>query len=55
MLVTRRNKRIIFPHAWVMPGGGVEIGESLEEAVVREAEEETGFKIQTKKDKNGLD
>lgn len=55
LLVTRRNKRIIFPHAWVMPGGGVEIGESLEEAVVREAEEETGFVIRTSKDKDGQD
>lgn len=29
---------------WVVPGGGVEKGESDEEAVRRETEEETGFK-----------
>lgn len=30
---------------WVFPGGGVELGESLESAVSREAYEETSFKL----------
>jgi len=30
---------------WTFPGGGVEAGESLEKAVLREVEEETGLKI----------
>lgn len=35
----------IFPHAWVLPGGHVEPGETLEEAVIRELMEETGVDI----------
>lgn len=31
---------------WVVPGGTVELGESLEEAVVREVLEETGLTVQ---------
>ena len=30
---------------WTLPGGGLEFGESPEEAVIREVEEETGLKI----------
>ena len=29
---------------WVMPGGGLELGESFEDAVVREIWEETGYR-----------
>jgi len=47
VLITRRNiKMKIFPHAWVLPGGHVEPGETLEEAVIRELLEETGVDIQ---------
>jgi 8-oxo-dGTP pyrophosphatase MutT (NUDIX family) len=30
---------------WTFPGGGVEAGESLEKAVLREVEEETGLRV----------
>jgi 8-oxo-dGTP diphosphatase len=32
--------------SWTIPGGLVELGESLEAAAVREAEEETGLKVE---------
>jgi 8-oxo-dGTP diphosphatase len=47
VLVTRRNiKMKIFPHAWVLPGGHVDPGETLENAAIRELFEETGVLIE---------
>jgi ADP-ribose pyrophosphatase YjhB (NUDIX family) len=31
---------------WALPGGGVDVGESVAEAVVRETKEETGFDVE---------
>lgn len=54
ILITRRSQYCgIFKRAWVLPGGHVEIGESLEYAVARETTEETGVEIKMEKDKNG--
>jgi 8-oxo-dGTP diphosphatase len=54
VLITRRHIQMkIFPHAWVLPGGHVENGESLEDAVIRELGEETGVKIETQQLKYG--
>jgi purine-nucleoside phosphorylase len=41
VLIRRKNP----PFGWALPGGFVEYGESLEQAAVREAEEETSLKV----------
>jgi len=54
VLITRRHIQMkIFSHAWVLPGGHVEHGETLEDAVIRELGEETGVRIETQNTKDG--
>ena len=36
---------MIFPNAWVLPGGHIELQETFEECVVREVWEESGIKV----------
>nr|MDO8082409.1 NUDIX hydrolase [Candidatus Freyarchaeota archaeon] len=47
VLVKRRNPP--FQGHYALPGGFVEIGEFVEEAVVREAREETGLEVQVER------
>lgn len=44
VLIQRKNP----PYGWALPGGFVDYGESLEEAAVREAREETSLEVQLK-------
>jgi nucleoside triphosphatase len=41
ILLVRHHK---WGKKWVMPGGHIELGETIEQAIKREAEEETGLK-----------
>ena len=41
VLIERKNP----PPGWAIPGGFVDIGETLEQAAVREASEETGLSV----------
>ena len=49
-LVEREGKYLFIKqmhnHRWELPGGGVEISESLHEGVLREVYEETGYRVQ---------
>jgi ADP-ribose pyrophosphatase YjhB (NUDIX family) len=42
VLIKRKNN----PIGWAIPGGFVDYGESLEEAAIREAQEETSLKVE---------
>ena len=44
VLLIRRSKEPLRGR-WLVPGGSVELGETLEEAVVREVREETGLEV----------
>lgn len=37
--------RQTYAHGWILPGGGVEFGESLDQSLIRELDEEAGIAI----------
>jgi len=45
VLLIRRGKPPLYGR-WVVPGGTVELGETLEQALVREMEEETSLRVE---------
>ena len=45
VLLIRRGKQPLYGR-WVVPGGTVELGETLEQALVREMSEETGLEVE---------
>lgn len=48
VLLTKRSQKMkIFPGAWVLPGGHIDLGETFEECAIREIREETGIEIET--------
>ena len=46
LLVIRRSRWVVAPGAFCFPGGGIQPGESDEEALVRELREELGIAVQ---------
>jgi 8-oxo-dGTP diphosphatase len=45
ILLVKRGT-VVFKGYWALPGGRVEPGETVEQAVVREIEEETGLEVE---------
>lgn len=44
VLIERKNP----PHGWALPGGFVDLGETVEQGAIREAKEETGLEVTLK-------
>lgn len=49
LLVKRADDDDFLPGSWELPGGGVEYGETAQEAIIREIKEECGIEIEVLK------
>jgi FAD synthetase len=54
LLLKRVDPRPAFNGMWELPGGGVEYGEGIEQALKREVFEEAGFRIEVKEQLAGI-
>lgn len=45
LILKRRDDEKFLPGVWEVPGGGVDEGETIENAVVRETKEEAGMEV----------
>lgn len=45
LLVLRKGTKV-HPGKWAIPGGGINCGETVEQAIVREVREETGYEVE---------
>ncbi len=48
LLLKRSDNESFLPGRWEVPGGGVDVGESLEQGVMREVNEEAGIEVTVK-------
>ena len=46
LLIIRRSQHVVAPGLYCFPGGGIEVGETEEQALVRELQEELGCAVQ---------
>jgi nucleoside triphosphatase len=49
ILLGQSGRRGVYQNQWLVPGGGVEPGETIEQAVIREILEETGLDMSNQK------
>ena len=45
LVIKRAETDVAFPGLWTVPGGHIEPGETVEEAITRETREETGLQV----------